>query len=83
MQEKILQLNPSFPHSVLLQAQIQKCYFLIKAGGSPESERMLALFTEIDFKFIGAFEAEVFKRVQKEALSLLALVLGGELVRPD
>src|ERR1017187_2358306 len=75
IQEKILQLHPSFPHSVLMQVQLQKCFFFLKESSSPESERVLALFKEIDFKFIGAFEAEVFKRVQKEALGLLSVVL--------
>lgn len=83
IQEKINDLRPSLPHNTLLQQQIQKAFFLIKKNNSPESERMLSLFNEIDFKPIESFKQDVFLRVQKEALTILSTILGTELVRPE
>lgn len=83
IQEKINNLRPSFPHSVLLQQQLQKAFFLIKKHNSPESEKLLALFNEMDCKDIAGYDQHVFTRIQKEALSVLSAVLGSELMRPS
>ena|ERR1017187_7589967 len=80
--EKITDLRPSFPHLQMLQQQIQKAFFLIKESKSVESEKMFALFGEIDARGVGSYDEDVFIYVQKEALSILSAVLGNELVRP-
>ena len=82
IEEKIKELRPSFAHCKMLQQQIQKAFFLIKGDYPTESEKMLALFTDINSNGAGSFDEGKFLRVQSEALSLLSSVLGGELVRP-
>src|ERR1017187_9476618 len=82
IEEKIKELRPSFAHCLLLQQQIQKAFFLLKGNEMPETDKLLALFTDIHCNGEGAFDSGKFLRVQREALSLLSVVLGEELVRP-
>ena len=82
IQEKITSLRPSYPHCLMLQQQIQRAFYLVKENGLPESELLMALFTVIHCKGEGSFDSGVFNKVQREALGLIAGVLGSELVRP-
>ena len=66
----------------MLQQLIQKCFFFVKENGLPESEQLLPLFTEINCKGVGSYDSGIFLRVQREALGLIAGVLGNELARP-
>ena len=77
-----MDLRPSFPHAILLQQQIQKAFFLIKENNSTESEKMLALFLEIDCKGLGSYDESKFLRVQKDALAILLSFVGKNLARP-
>ncbi len=51
-------------------------------NGSSESLKMTELLKEIEFKGIGAFNEEVFVRVQKQALEVINGAIGSEMERP-
>jgi hypothetical protein len=82
IQEKIIALRPSHPHCIMLQQLIQKAFFQVKKSGMIESEQLLPLFTDINCNGVESYDGSVFLRVQRQALAVIAKVLGGEMVRP-